>query len=219
MKNIVLHDNVVKANEIIGLDAVKALKRRGFEAEYVPNGAEALKRILEIIPEDASVGIPGTVTVRDIGALNALKARGNTVYQHWGPMSAEERRAARFRENSADVFLTSANALTRDGEIINIDGTGNRVAGMAWGDSLVLFVIGINKLAFDLTDGIKRAKAATIPNAIRQHVDTACVKAGHCVNCSSAGNDDSMCRAILVLAQAVKGRRYHVIVVGENLGY
>lgn len=110
MKNIVLHDNVVKANEIIGLDAVKALKRRGFEAEYVPNGAEALKRILEIIPEDASVGIPGTVTVRDIGALNALKARGNTVYQHWGPMSAEERRAARFRENSADVFLTSANA-------------------------------------------------------------------------------------------------------------
>lgn len=214
-----LHENVIQANEIIGKDAVKALEKRGFEAEYVATGEEALKRILEIIPETATVGIPGTITVRDIGALDALTKRGNTVYQHWGKMSNEERRAARFRENTADVFLTSANALTRDGRIINIDGTGNRVAGMAWGNGLVLFVIGINKLAFDLEDGLKRAKSATIPNAIRQSVETACVKAGHCVNCSAAGNDDSMCRAILILEQAVKGRKYHVIIVGEDLGY
>ena len=207
---------VSTANEIIGNDVVKALTRRGFEAEYVPTSSEALKRVLEIIPENASVGIPGTVTVRDIGALDALKERGNVVYQHWGPMTPEERRAARFKENEADVFLTSANAITRDGEIINIDGTGNRVAGMAWGNGLVLFVVGINKLAFDLTDGIKRAKSATIPNAIRQNEQTACVKAGHCVNCH---DEASMCRAILILAQAVKGRKYHVIIVGENLGY
>ena len=214
-----IHENVIQANEIIGRDAVKALEKRGFEAEYVPTGEEALKRILEIIPETAAVGIPGTITVRDIGALDALTKRGNTVYQHWGKMSNEERRAARFRENTADVFLTSANALTRDGRIINIDGTGNRVAGMAWGNGLVLFVIGINKLAFDLEDGLKRARSATIPNAIRQNVETACVKAGHCVNCSAAGNEDSMCRAILILEEAVKGRKYHVIIVGEDLGY
>ena len=214
---MVVHENVIKANEIIGSDAVKALKKRGFEAEYVPTGSEALKRILEIIPANASVGIPGTITVRDIGALDALKERGNVVYQHWGgDMTSAETRAARFKENEADVFLTSANALTRDGQIINIDGTGNRVAGMSWGNGLVLFVIGINKLAFNLEDGIKRAQAATIPNAIRQHVETACVKAGHCVNCL---NDESMCRAILILNQAVKGRKYHVIIVGESLGY
>ena len=211
-----IHENVVKANEIIGNDAVKALKRRGFEAEYVPTGADALRRILEIIPVSASVGIPGTVTVRDIGALEALKERGNIVYQHWGKMTPAETREARFKENEADVFLTSANALTRDGQIINIDGTGNRVAGMAWGNGLVLFVIGINKLSFSLEDGIKRAQAATIPNAIRQNVETACVKAGHCVHCL---NEDSMCRAILILNQAVKGRKYHVIIVGEDLGY
>ena len=211
-----MNKNVIAANEIIGNDVVKALKRRGFEAEYVSTGSEALKRILEIIPKDATVGIPGTVTIRDIGALDALKERGNVVYQHWGSMSNEERRIARFKENEADVFLTSANALTRDGQIINIDGTGNRVAGMAWGEGLVLFVIGINKLAFDLTDGLKRARSATIPNAIRQKVETACVKAGHCVNCL---NDESMCRAILILEQAVKGRQYHVIIVGESLGY
>ena len=213
------HENVIRANEIIGNDVVKALQRRGFTAEYVPTGEDALRRILEIIPAEATVGIPGTITVRDIGALDALRERGNTVYQHWGKMSNEERRAARFRENTADVFLTSANALTRDGRIINIDGTGNRVAGMAWGNGLVLFVIGINKLAFDLEDGLKRARSATIPNAIRQNVETACVKSGHCVNCSAAGNDDSMCRAILILEQAVKGRNYHVIIVGEDFGY
>ena len=196
------NENVIRANEIVGNDVVKALKR-----------------VLELVPENATVGIPGTVTVRAIGAMDALKARGNVVYQHWGSMTNEERRAARFEENTADVFLTSANAITRDGQIINIDGTGNRVAGMAWGNGLVVFIAGINKLAFNLEDGIKRAKSATIPNAIRQNVDTACVKAGHCVNCSASGNEDSMCRAILILDQAVKGRKYHVIIVGENLGY
>ncbi len=210
------NENVTKANEIVGNTVVKALERRGFEAEYVPTGADALKRILEIVPEGASVGIPGTVTVREIGALDALKARGNTIYQHWGPMSVEERRLARDKENGADVFLTSANALTRDGRIINIDGTGNRVAGMAWGNGLVLFVIGINKLAFGLEDGIERARSATIPNAIRQNEPSACVKAGKCVKCL---DEASMCRAILILEQAVKGRKYHVIIVGENLGY
>ena len=216
------NENVIKANAIVGETVVKALERRGFEAEYVPTGADALKRVLELIPEGASVGIPGTVTVRAIGALDALKARGNTIYQHWGPMSAQERRIARDKENSADVFLTSANALTRDGRIINIDGTGNRVAGMAWGgenNGFVLFVIGINKLAFGLEDGIERARSATIPNAIRQNEPTACTKAGQCVKCSQSGNEYGMCRAILILEQAVKGRRYHVILVGEELGY
>ncbi|MBQ7220895.1 MAG: lactate utilization protein [Synergistaceae bacterium] len=213
------NENVTRGNEIVGNSVVKALERRGFEAEYVPTAQEALKRILELVPEGASVGIPGTVTVREIGALDALKARGNTIYQHWGKMTPEERRIARDNENSADVFLTSANALTRDGRIISIDGTGNRVAGMAWGgenNGFVLFVIGINKLAFGLDDGIERARTATIPNAVRQNEPTACTKAGHCVKCL---DEYSMCRAILILEQAVKGRRYHVILVGENLGY
>ena len=216
------NENVTRANEIVGNMLVKALKRRGYEAEYVSTSEEALKRILELVPENASVGIPGTVSIREIGALDALKARGNVVYQHWGKMSPEERRIARDKENSADVFLTSANAITRDGIIINIDGTGNRVAGMAWGgenNGFVLFVIGMNKLAFTLEDGLARARSATIPNAIRQNEPTACTKTGRCMKCSLNGDEYSMCRAILILEQAVKGRRYHVILVGENLGY
>ena len=214
-----INENVSRANEIVGSMLVKALERRGYEAEYAATGKDALKRILELIPENASVGIPGTVTIREIGALDALQARGNTIYQHWGKMSPEERRIARDKENSADVFLTSANAITRDGIIINIDGTGNRVAGMSWGgenNGFVLFVIGMNKLAFTLEDGLARARSATIPNAIRQNEPTACTKTGKCVKCL---DDYSMCRAILILEQAVKGRHYHVILVGENLGY
>ena len=125
-------------------------------------------------------------------------------------------KAARFAENASDYFLTSANAITRSGEIINIDGSGNRVACMAWGDGEVIFVIGINKLAFDLTDGIKKARAATIPNAIRQHEETACVKAGRCVDCR---DEARMCRATLILEMPLKGRKYHILIVGENLGY
>lgn len=207
---------ISKANEVTGNAVVNALKKRGFDAEYVASKDEALKRVLEIIPEKASVGIPGTVTVRDIGALDALKARGNDVRQHWGGLSKDEMKVARFAENDAEYFLTSANALTRDGEIINIDGSGNRVAGMAWGKGPVIFVIGINKLTFDLQDGIKRARSATIPNAIRQNEQTACVKAGKCVHCL---DDASMCRAMLILERPLKGRKYHVIIVGENLGY
>ncbi len=207
---------VKTANEIIGNNVVQALKNRGFNAEYVSSGQEALKRILEIIPENASVGIPGTVTVREIGALDALKARGNIVNQHWGGLSKEEMKKARFAENDSDYFLTSANAITRNGEIINIDGSGNRVAGMAWGKGPIIFVIGINKLTFDLSDGVKRARLATIPNATRQHENTACVKAGKCVDCR---DEARMCRATLILEMPLKGRKYHVIIVGENLGY
>ena len=216
------NENLIKGNEIIGNTVVNALEKRGFEAEYVPTGEQALKRILELIPENATVGIPGTATIRDIGALDALKARGNVIYQHWGKMSPQERRIARDKENSADVFLTSANALTRDGRIINIDGTGNRVAGMAWGgenNGFVLFVIGINKLAFSLDDGLERARSATIPNAVRQNEPTMCTKTGKCMKCSQTNEEHGMCRAILILEQAVKGRRYHVILVGENYGY
>ncbi len=205
-----------KANEIIGGDLVKALKNRGFDAEYVATGDDALKKILELIPENSSVGIPGSVTIRQIGAIEKLQARGNKINQHWGGLSKAEMKAARYAENSSDYFLTSANAVTRSGEIINIDGSGNRVACTVWGDSTVIFVIGLNKLTFDLTDGIKRAKAATIPNAVRQNELTACVKAGHCVDCR---DDARMCRAVLILEMPLKGRKYKIFIVGENLGY
>ncbi|MBR1671752.1 MAG: lactate utilization protein [Fretibacterium sp.] len=204
------------ADEVIGHAVVKALKSRGFDAVYAASKEEALQLVLERIPQGVSVGVPGTVTVREIGAVEALKAKGCTVYQHWGQPTPEAQDQARMDENAADFFLTSANALTQDGEIINIDGTGNRVSAMAWGRSVLIFVIGINKLAPTFEEGIRRARSATIPNALRLGLGTACTKAGRCVDCRDASR---ICRAMLILEAPTTGRETHVILVGEELGY
>ena len=206
-----------ETNRIICGRVIEALKDRGFKAVYAPSKEDALNEVLSLIPNGASVGVPGTVTVREIGAIDALKARGCTVFQHWGPdLTPEEKMRARYDENSADFFLTSANALTRDGRIINIDGAGNRVSAMAWGRGVLIFVIGINKITSDLEDGIRRARSATIPNALRLGLDTPCVKAGRCVDCRGANR---ICHALLILEGPTTGREVHVILAGENLGY
>ena len=206
-----------RADEVVGRSVVEALKRRGFDAVYAATKEDALRRILDLIPEGATVGVPGTVTVRELGAMEALAERGHTVYQHWGAdQTAEDKEQARRDENAADCFLTSANAITRDGEIISIDGAGNRVAGMAWGRGKLIFVVSLDKLASDLMEGIRRARTATIPNALRLGAETACTKAGRCVDCRS---ESRMCRAVLILEGPSMGREVHVILVGEPLGY
>jgi hypothetical protein len=119
-------------------------------------------------------------------------------------------------EFCADYFLTSANAVTRDGKIVNIDGNGNRVSAMAWGRGTLSFVIGIIKVASDLVAAITRARAATPPNALRLNGNTPCTRTGYCVNCDSPAR---ICRALLSLERPTMGRKTHVIMVGEDLGY
>ncbi|MCR5346231.1 MAG: lactate utilization protein [Fretibacterium sp.] len=204
------------AGEAVGNAVVKALKGRGFDAVYAGSKEKALELVLEKIPNGATVGIPGSVTVREIGAIEALESRGCTVYQHWGPLTPKARLQARMDENAADVFLTSANALTQDGQIISIDGDGNRVAAQAWGCGVLIFVIGLNKLAPNLEDGLRRARAAAIPNALRLGSTLPCTQAGHCVDCRS---DSRICRATLILEAPTHGRETHVILVGTELGF
>ncbi|MCR4817587.1 MAG: lactate utilization protein [Fretibacterium sp.] len=204
------------ARETVGNAVVKALRDRGFEAVYAESKEKALGLILDRIPRGATVGIPGTVSVRELGAIEALESRGCIVYQHWGPLTPEARLQARMNENAADFFLTSANALTQDGEIISIDADGNRVSAMAWGQGVLIFVIGINKLAFTLEEGIRRARSASIPNALRLGNTTPCAKAGCCVDCRGVSR---LCRATLILEAPTHGRETHVILVGAELGY
>ena len=205
------------ASEAVGRAVADALRKRGYAASYAASKEEALRQVLECIPEGASVGVPGTVTVREIGAMEALPRRGCRVFQHWDPdLTPEARNQARMDENEADYFLTSANAITQDGEIISIDGTGNRVAGMAWGRGALIFVIGVNKVAATLEEGIRRARSAVIPNALRLGGAPACTKAGRCVDCRG---DSRVCRAMLIMEAPTMGRETRVILVGEPLGY
>jgi len=218
MGNIDAFENArVKAREALGRSVVKALEGKGYVAAYVPSKEAALEEVLKLIPQGASVGVPGSVTIREIGAMEKLKERGCTVYQHWNvTLTPEERGQLLADENAADYFLTSTNAITQDGLIVNIDGNGNRVSGMAWGRNTMIFVVGINKVVSDLNAAIERSRSATPPNILRLNGEAPCVQTGHCVDCNTPGR---ICRILLILERAVPGRKTHVIMVGEDLGY
>ena len=206
-----------RAKEVLGHSVVKELKKKEFEAVYVATKEEALEAVLKLIPEKASVGVPGSVTIREIGAMEKLTERGCTIYHHWDPTLTPEARSQVFtNELQADYFLTSANALTRDGKIVSIDGTGNRVSAMAWGRNTLIFVISVNKVASDLEAAINRCRTVSPPNAARLNYNTACAQIGYCTDCDSPSR---ICRAVLILERATLGRKTHVILVGEDLGF
>jgi hypothetical protein len=202
----------------LGRTLVKRLEERGFHALYIQTKEEALSEVLKLIPEGASVGVPGSVTIREIGAMEKLAERGCSVIHHWNPSLSQEERMNTLRDELlADYFLTSSNAITLDGLLVNIDGNGNRVSGMAWGKNTLIFVIGLNKVSNSLDEAIARTRnQATPPNALRLHLQTPCASTGRCTDCDSP---DRACKALLVLERATGGRTTHVILVGEDLGF
>ena len=208
-----------KGYEKLGETVCKKLNSLGYNARFVENKEAALKAALELIPAGASIGVPGTVTIREIGLIEELKKRGSRVSVHWDPDLKPEGRAARFLEElSSDWFVTSTNALTADeGVFVNIDGTGNRVGAMAWAPGKLLYIVGINKITPDIASGLKRVRdTATPPNVIRLNGKAPCATVGHCVNCNSPSR---VCRIVTMMERPPSGRECHVIIVGEELGY
>lgn len=203
---------------ILGETLVKNLSAKGFQSVYVDTKEEALEEILKIIPEGASVGVPGSVTIREIGAMEKLVEQGCSVIHHWDPLLTPEERTKKLQDELlADYFLTSSNAVTHDGMLVNIDGNGNRVSGMAWGNNTLIFVIGMNKVTANIDEAIARTRnTATPPNVLRLNIASPCAKTGHCMNCNSP---ERVCKALLILERATGGRKSHVILVGEDLGF
>jgi L-lactate utilization protein LutB len=193
---------------------VEALNKVGFTGIFARTGEDAVKAVLEAIPQSASVGIGGSVTVRELGIHEALKARGNKVFDHWDTsLSAEERAKARDSQITADVFLSSTNALTMKGTLINIDGTGNRVASMIFGPKTSIVVCGYNKIVADVEEGLARVRNYAAP-----------------VNYKRLGremdeNDDDVAKArafaITTILEAKPGgkEKFVVVVVAKKLGY
>ena len=204
-------------NERLATTLIKNLRRRHIEAFYCATGAEAVRKVSELIEDGNSVTWGGTMTVRDLGIPDFLRSRGTLeVLDRDLAETPEEKQDIYLKAFSADVYLTSANAISEDGVIVNIDGNGNRVAAITWGPKKVIFVIGLNKVAQSVEAALSRARGTASPvNAARFDIKTPCQVDGACHNCNSA---DSICNYVHFLRNSPKGRHV-VVLVGENLGY
>ena len=193
-----------------------ALERNGFQTFFVSTRAEALDKVLSLIPTHANVGIGGSVTLREIDLIDALASRGNTVFQHWS-QPEENLRAIMMKQLNSDVFLASSNAVTEDGRLVNIDKAGNRVVAMIFGPRKVILVIGVNKIVKDLEEGILRARNVAAPmNARRRGDKTPCATTGVCTDCETP---DRLCRVITIMEKKPSRTDVAVILVGEELGF
>lgn len=199
-------------------DVVKALQHRGFGASFVTTTDEARTSLLNKIPADATVGIGGSVTIRELGLVEELEKRGNTVTHHWKQGLAKDvNREIRKKEGLAEYYLTSANAITTDGDIINIDGIGNRVAHMIYGPENVMIIAGRNKLVTDIDEGILRSKEiAAVMNAKRVGAKTPCATTGKCIDCDAPGR---ICRVTTIIQYRPLQTNIDVLLVNESLGF
>ncbi len=197
-------------------EAVKALKQNEFDARFFLTPQDAVKEVLSIIPPGSRVGAGGSVTLQETGILEALAMRGDDVVYHRPEMSPEESFNVRKSAISCPYFLSSANALTMRGEIVNTDGIGNRVCGTIFGPQTAFILAGVNKIVADLNEALSRVRNFAAPaNAKRLGIDVPCVDKGICVNCKSQSN---ICRVTVIMSRRPILTDVKVFIIGEVLG-
>lgn len=195
---------------------VQNLKKRHFEAFYCENRTAALEKALELIPEGASVGWGGAMSAEQIGLMDALRGRNVKLLDRSKAETPQKRIALMKQCLLADVFLTGANALSLDGQMVNIDGNGNRVAAIVYGPDSVIVVAGMNKVCDTLEQAVQRARSVAAPaNSQRFSIAAPCNSTGSCHNCTSV---DCICNQILITRHCRPAGRIKFILVGEELG-
>ncbi len=207
---------------------LNALRANRMDAYYVETAEEAKALALSLIPEGSVCASGGSVTLAETGILDAVKNGNYTYIDRMLPELTQEQKEEAMRAAfSADVYLASANAITEDGEIYNVDGNSNRVAALIYGPKSVVIVAGVNKLVKDLDEAVLRVKTIAAPkNAKRLSCDTPCAKLGHCISLAKNGGMTNGCKTparicanFTVMAYQRHASRVKVILVGENLGY
>ena len=209
-----MNPNISKRNDLLSQKVIKGLASRNMTGYYANTKEEALQHALALIPEGSSVTMGGGMSVHEIGLVKALK-EGN--YNFIDRDEMEDKRAAMLFAYDADVFLMSANAMTEDGILVNIDGNANRVSALAQGPRKVIVIAGMNKICDDVDGAMKRARNVAAPiNAQRFGLNTPCAKTGSCMNCKSP---DTICCQFLITRYSKHPGRIHVILVDDNLGF
>jgi len=206
--------NITKRNELLAQKVIKGLKSRNMTGWYAPDRAAALEQALALIPEGASVTMGGAMSAHEIGLVAALKAGD---YNFIDRDEYQDKRAAMLMAYDADVFLASANAITEDGVLVNIDGNANRVSAIAQGPRKVILIVGMNKVCPDADSAMKRARNVAAPiNAQRFGLSTPCARTGACADCKSP---DTICCQFLITRFSRHEGRIHVILVNDSLGF
>ena len=196
---------------------VKNLQKRHFDAYYCADREEALAKALELIPKGVSVGWGGAQSAEDIGLLNAVRTGDYNAIDRDTARSPEERVKIMKQALLSDVFIVGANALSLDGQMVSIDGNGNRVAAIVYGPESVIVIAGMNKVVATLEDAVRRARTVAAPmNKQRFALETPCEITGACADCKSEG---CICNQILITRNSKPAGRIKVILVGEELGF
>lgn len=208
-----MNENMRKRNEILAQTVIKGLESRNMTGYYAADKEEAVKKALEVIGKGSTVAMGGCQSAHEIGLIQALE-EGDYNYIDRSNMTPRESLMAAY---DADVFLSSANAMTNDGIMVNIDGNSNRVSCIAQGPKKVVFIVGMNKICSDLDEAMKRARNVAAPaNAQRFDVKTPCKVTGKCADCKSS---DTICCQFLITRYSRHEGRIHVILVNDTLGY
>ena len=206
-----MDENMVKRNQCLAQTVIKGLESRNMSGYYAANKEEALKKALELIPEGSKIAMGGCMSAHEIGLIKALE-EGNYHYLDRAKMEPREGLMAAY---DADVFLSSANAMTSDGILVNIDGNANRVSCIAQGPRKVVFIVGMNKVCDDLDSAMKRARNVAAPaNTQRFDIKTPCKEKGKCFDCKSP---DTICCQFLITRYSRHTDRIHVILVNDTL--
>ena len=194
------------------------LRRLGYQVQLQDSAEAITSAVLDLVQAGDTVGIGGSVTVRELGLDAALQAKAAAVHDHWLPGLDGTAVAATVRHHpSCDVFICSSNALTMDGELVNIDGTGNRVASMIYGPKRVVAIVGWNKITNDLAGAHDRIKQVACPlNSKRKALGRACEKSGVCVDCR---DPNSMCMVTAVISHRPPAIDWHIILTPLELGF
>ncbi len=196
---------------------IENLKKRNMEGYYFENSSECIKAILDSIPSGSVISWGGSETIKETGLMEAVHNGSYELIDRTTAKNPEEARQIYARTVLADYYLMSSNAVTIDGELINIDGNGNRVACLIQGPSHVIIVVGMNKIVTDVENGVARVRNMASPaNAIRLKKKIPCAATGHCHDCLAP---DCFCNQIVITRRSGHEGRIKIYLVAENLGY
>ncbi len=212
-------DEFVEAHKKIVIETtIESLKKHGFDAKFCATRQEAATFIMDMASDCRTVGIAGTHTARALGIVPMLESAGKKMYDHWQfkPGTPEELQC-RKDQSRADLFISSTNALTMTGEIVNREGCGNRTNAMTFGPGKAVVVAGKNKIVPDINAAIERIEQKAGPiRAMSLNRKTPCVKAGHCMDCESP---ERICRITSIIHRQPMLSKITVLILDEDLGY